>query len=105
VSASLERLTCPGRICDATVGIEDVAPRNDSYADSVHGLFLVTEEFYACNTSEGSAILVYDESGDLVETITGFKFSVSEPAPAINPTKRVGWALGPQPNQLQQFFY
>jgi hypothetical protein len=73
--------------------------------DAVHSLFLVTEEFYACNTNEGSAVLVYDESGNLVETITGFKFFLSEPAPAIDPRKRIGWTFGPGLNQLQQFFY
>lgn len=73
--------------------------------DPVHGLFLVTEHFYACNSSEGSALVVYDESGNLVETITGFKLFIGEPAPAINPAKRVGWTFGPGFNQLQQFFY
>jgi hypothetical protein len=72
--------------------------------DSVNGLFLVTDYFY-CNGSKGSAIVVYDESGNLVETITGFKFAIGEPAPAINPSKRMGWAFGPGFNQLQQFFY
>jgi len=72
--------------------------------DSVNGLFLVTDQFY-CNGSEGSAIVVYDESGNVVETITGFKFAIGEPPPAINPSKRMGWAFGPGFNQLQQFFY
>jgi hypothetical protein len=72
--------------------------------DSVNGLFLVTDQFY-CNGSQGSAIVVYDESGNLVETITGFTFAIGEPAPVINPSKRMGWAFGPQFNQLQQFFY
>ena len=58
-----------------------------------------------CSGSEGSAIVVYDEKGNLVETITGFKFALGEPAPAINPSKRMGWAFGPGFNQLQQFFY
>jgi hypothetical protein len=72
--------------------------------DSLNGLFLVTDYFY-CNGSKGSAIVVYDESGNLVETITGFKFAIGEPPPAINPYKRMGWAFGPGFNQLQQFFY
>ncbi len=71
--------------------------------DSVNGLFLVTETYYACGS--GSAVVVYDESGNLVETITGFKFAIGEPPPAINPSKRMGWAFGPGFNQLQQFFY
>ncbi len=72
--------------------------------DSMNGLFLVTDPSY-CSGSQGSAIVVYDEKGNLVETITGFKFALGEPAPAINPSKRMGWAFGPGFNQLQQFFY
>ncbi len=72
--------------------------------DAVNKLFLVTEPFY-CNGSQGSALVVYDEGGNLVETIAGFGFAIAEPAPAINPTKRMGWAFGPHFNQLQQFYY
>ncbi|HVN68098.1 MAG TPA: hypothetical protein VMU38_00390 [Candidatus Binatia bacterium] len=72
--------------------------------DEVNGLFLVTDPFY-CDGSLGSALVVYDESGNFVETITGFKFAIGEPAPAINPSKRMGWAFGPSFSQLQQFFY
>jgi hypothetical protein len=72
--------------------------------DPVNGLFLVTEQYYGCS-SQGSAILVYDESGNLIETITGFKFAIGEGAPAINPSKRMGWTFGPGFSQLQQFFY
>jgi hypothetical protein len=72
--------------------------------DPINGLFLVTEQNY-CNGNQGSAIVVYDESGNLVETITGFKFAIGEPAPVINPSKRTGWTFGPGFSQLQQFFY
>jgi hypothetical protein len=72
--------------------------------DPVNGLFLVTDQNY-CSGSQGSAIVVYDEGGNLVETITGFKFSIGEPAPVINPSKRMGWTFGPGFSQLQQFFY
>jgi hypothetical protein len=72
--------------------------------DQVSGLFLVTDPSY-CSGSQGSALVVYDEKGNLVETITGFKFALGEPAPVINPGKRMGWAFGPGFNQLQQFFY
>ncbi|MBV9700805.1 MAG: hypothetical protein JO078_11860 [Candidatus Eremiobacteraeota bacterium] len=72
-------------------------------ADPVNHLFLVTEPYNACG--QGSALLVYDESANLVETITGFQFAISEPAPAINPTTRTGFAFGPHFSQLQQFFY
>lgn len=73
--------------------------------DPVNHLFLVTEQLY-CDGSQGSAILVYDETGNLIETITGFAFGIGEPAPAINPSKRMGWTLGGAGfTQLQQFFY
>jgi hypothetical protein len=74
--------------------------------DPVNQLFLVTENYNAC-TGSGSAIIVYDESGNYVETISGFNFPVAEPAPALNPSKRMGWAFsGPRGfSQLQQFFY
>jgi hypothetical protein len=68
-------------------------------------LFLVTEYYY-CDGSQGSAILVYDEHAKLIETISGFAFGIGEPAPAINPSKRMGWALGGDGfTQLRQFFY
>ncbi|HKU81105.1 MAG TPA: hypothetical protein VJP76_02960 [Candidatus Tumulicola sp.] len=72
--------------------------------DPVNKLFLVTEPSY-CNGSQGSALIVYDESGNFVEAITGFKFAIGEPAVAVNPSLRMGWAFGPAFNQLQQFFY
>ena len=72
--------------------------------DPTNGLFLVTEQNY-CDASQGGAIVVYDETGNLVETITGFKFAIGEPAPVINPSKRMGWTFGPGFSQLQQFFY
>ena len=52
-------------------------------------LFLVTEELY-CTGSQGSAILVYDETSALIETITGFSFFIGELAPAPHPSKRMG---------------
>lgn len=72
--------------------------------DPINGLFLVTETYY-CSGSQGSAIVVYDESGNFVEAITGFHFPIGPGGPAINPSKRMGWAIGPSLNQLQQFYY
>ncbi len=73
--------------------------------DTVHKLFLVTDPAYACDGSEGGALVIYDEHGTVVETIRGFTFAIAEPAPAIDPSKRLGWAFGPRFDQLQQFFY
>jgi len=71
--------------------------------DPIHKLFLVMEPQNACGP--GGAVQVYDEAGHLVETITRFGLALSEPPAALNPSKRMGWAFGPQFNQLQQFFY
>lgn len=75
--------------------------------DPLNKLFLVTETEDACNGGADSAILVYDEAGNFLVAITGFSFFIGEPAPVLNPGKRMGWAFG-GPNgwdQLQQFFY
>ncbi|HEX4861103.1 MAG TPA: hypothetical protein VFV07_07685 [Rhizomicrobium sp.] len=74
--------------------------------DPVNKLFLVTDPTY-CDGSQGGALLVYDEAGNLLNTITGFNFAISEPAPVLNPSKRMGWAFsGPDGfTELQQFFY
>jgi len=74
--------------------------------DPVNKLFLVTDQFY-CDGSQGSAVVVYDEVGNFVETITGFHMAIGEPAPVLNPSKRMGWVFsGPNGfSQLQQFFY
>lgn len=76
--------------------------------DPVAGLFLVAQP----NSTTGgiSAIYVYDETGDLIETLNGFDFSWSlNPLPpmkiAIEPKLRVGFVNGPNENQLQEFTY
>jgi hypothetical protein len=74
--------------------------------DPVNKLFLVTETYDACSGGATSSIIVFDESGNYIETISGFKFAIGEPPPAINPGKRMGWAFGGAGfTQLQQFFY
>jgi hypothetical protein len=78
--------------------------------DPVNKLFLVSEPNDAC-TGSGSAIVVYDESGNHVETIDGFQFAsnvIISPPPTLNPSKRMGWVFGSPTgsvSQLQQFFY
>jgi hypothetical protein len=78
--------------------------------DPVNKLFLVTELSDACNDGQSAAIVVYDESGDYMETISGFPYTsdvVNAPAAAINPSKRMGWMFGGPDgvSQLQQFYY
>lgn len=76
-------------------------------SDPRHGLFLVADPVFA--PTGGSAIVVYDEQGNLVESITGFNFSnlyrVVPIRVAVNPKLRIGWVDGPGIDQIQQFFY
>lgn len=73
--------------------------------DTVHKLFLVADPGYGCDGGKDGALVVYDEKGNLVETLSGFKFFIAEPAPAIDMKKRMGWFFGPGFDQLTQFFY
>ena len=76
-------------------------------SDPVHKLFLVADPIYA--PTGDSAIVVYDEQGNFVESITGFNFSnrftVVPVRVAVNPRLRMGFVDGPGINELQQFFY
>jgi hypothetical protein len=89
-----------------TTDTDQVHSGSNIAVDPVNKLFLVTEYSY-CDGLHGSAIVVYDEAGNFVEAIAGFNFAIGEPAPALNPSKRMGWAFsGPAGfSQLQQFFY
>ncbi|MGA7353975.1 MAG: hypothetical protein WBW76_00960 [Candidatus Cybelea sp.] len=78
-------------------------------SDPIHQLFLVAQPV-SSTSSSGSSIQIYDESGDLVESINGlyFRFAFSTVIPvkiAINPSARTGWVNGPTSNQLQEFTY
>ncbi|GAA5008772.1 hypothetical protein FNZ56_03010 [Pseudoluteimonas lycopersici] len=89
-----------------TTDTDQVHSGSNIAVDPVNKLFLVTETTY-CDGRHGSAIVVYDEAGNFVEAITGFNFAIGEPAPVLNPSKRMGWVFsGPEGfSQLQQFFY
>jgi hypothetical protein len=78
--------------------------------DPTNKLFLVTELSDACNDGASAAIVVYDEAGNYVESISGFPYTsdvVTAPAASINPSKRMGWVFGGPDgvSQLQQFYY
>jgi len=78
--------------------------------DPTNQLFLVAELSDACNDGSSAAIVVYDESGNYVESISGFSYTndtVIASPPAINPGKRMGWVFGGPDgvSQLQQFYY
>jgi hypothetical protein len=97
VGITAEQLPCTGPTDQLSAG-------SGIAVDPVNKLFLVTEKLY-CGGGQGGAILVYDEAGNLLETVTGFNFAIGEPAPVINPSKRMGWTFGPSFSRLQQFFY
>jgi hypothetical protein len=76
--------------------------------DPVNHLFLVTQP--VSSTGGNSAVYVYDEKGNLKQTINGFTFNVDLPPSfglkiVLNPNKRIAWVQGASANQLQQFFY
>jgi hypothetical protein len=74
--------------------------------DPVNHLFIVTQP---SAPSGGSIVYVYDEQGNLQETITGFNFPNTFSAVfayvAVNPNARIGYATGPTDDQLQSFTY
>lgn len=74
--------------------------------DTTNHLFIVTQPN---EPSVGSIVYVYDEKGNLQETIPGFSFSNVYAAVfayvAVNPKLRIGYATGPGSDQLQSFTY
>jgi hypothetical protein len=70
--------------------------------DPIHHLFLVLQPF--SSTGGTSTVYVYDEKANLKETINDFSFPNGSNV-VVSPTLRMGYATGPNPNQLQQFFY
>jgi hypothetical protein len=75
--------------------------------DQVHHLFLIAQQ--NSTVGPGSAVLVYDEKGNLVESISGFSFlNQFSPVPvhiAVNGAARIGYVPGPNANNLQSFTY
>jgi len=82
----------------------------DVAVDTLHHLFLVAQP--NSSTAPGtSSIHVYDESGNLIESLDGFQFSnASNVVPmhiALHPSQRIGYVDGPDPGvtQIQAFVY
>jgi hypothetical protein len=82
----------------------------DVQFDPIHKLFLVAQPLSSSALS-GSTIYVFDELGNLKETINGFNFSnrfnVIPMHIALHPSNRTGYVDGPADNvsQLQSFSY
>lgn len=75
-------------------------------ADPVNHLFLVEQ---AQSLEGGSEIYVYDEKGNVLESLRGFQFPGYALTPGsqiqIVPSSRSGYVVGPGANQLQSFTY
>ena len=82
----------------------------DVEIDPVHQLFLVAQP-NSSTAASGSSIHVYDESGNLIESLNGFSFSnafnVVPAHIALNPNNRTGFVDGPDQGvtELQSFSY
>lgn len=82
----------------------------DVQFDPIHKLFLVAQPV-SSTASNLSSIQVFDEQGNLKESINGLSFSntfnVIPAHIAINPSKRTGFIDGPDPGvtELQSFTY
>jgi hypothetical protein len=73
--------------------------------DPVHKLFLIGQEFSSTAPS-GSSIHVFDEKGNLVESLNGFSLPASPAYMALNPALRSGFVIvTPALSSLQSFTY
>ena len=70
-------------------------------ADPVNHLFIVEQPN---SLQGGSEIYVYDEKGNVLESLTGFAFSPSSGIQIVA-SSRSGFVAARQPNQLQSFTY
>ena len=73
--------------------------------DPINSLFLVAQPYNVCNN--GSNIYVYDEKGNVVETLNNFQTLPASPTPiALHPENRSGFVFGNQyGTALQSFTY
>jgi hypothetical protein len=85
-----------------------------AYEESVGPNLIVADCFLVAqpiSTSPNakSAVYVYDEAGNLEETVSGLDFrkfgQTLSLRLVINPATRSAWINGPRPNQLQKFYY
>jgi len=74
-------------------------------ADPIHHLFVVAQPNGSVGPPGDSVIDIFDESGNLVKSITGFKAFGVTPGLAIDPRTRVGFIDGPSADALTRFTY
>jgi len=73
--------------------------------DEVNRLFLVGQEFTS-TALQGSSIQVFDEQGNFVESLNGFRLPASPAYMALNPARRTGFVIvTPDLSSLQSFRY
>jgi hypothetical protein len=70
-------------------------------ADPINHLFLVEQPN---SLQGGSEIYVYDEQGNVLESLSGFAFGPLSGIQVVA-ASRTGYVTGPQPNQIQSFSY
>jgi hypothetical protein len=73
-------------------------------SDPIHKLFLVAQPVGSIGPAGDSVVDIFDEKGNLVESITGLK-SAFVPELAVNPAKRMGFINGPTVDAIQEFTY
>ena len=86
------------------------ASGGDIEFDPVNKLFLIAQPFSDGKLNNGSSVLVYDLSGNLVESIDGLNFqggdNVFPVHITLNPNLRVGFVNGPDlTTAIQSFNY
>jgi len=73
--------------------------------DPIHRLFLVGQEF-SSTALRGSSIQVFDEQGNFVESLNGFRLPASPAAMVLDPARRTGFVIvTPELTSLQSFTY
>jgi hypothetical protein len=73
--------------------------------DPIHKLFLVGQEF-SSTALHGSSIQVFDEQGEFVESLDGFRLPASPAPMVLNPARRAGFVIvTPELSSLQSFTY
>jgi hypothetical protein len=73
--------------------------------DPIHRLFLVGQEF-SSTALRGSSIQVFDEQGNFVESLDGFRLPASPAPMVLNPAQRAGFVIvTPELSSLQSFTY
>ncbi|HEY5095009.1 MAG TPA: hypothetical protein VII69_07845 [Candidatus Eremiobacteraceae bacterium] len=74
-------------------------------SDPIHHLFLVAQPNGSIGPPGDSVVDIFDENGNVVESITGIKAFGITPGLAINPAKRVGFIDGPTADAITRFTY